>query len=654
MPMPMPNLLPNLRPILLQSLTRLLVFFAALGATALAQADGEGHVRALRERTEIVIHADHTYEQLVDYTWRAVDAAGAETLGQQYLNYDASRQALELIGAETIPASGAPIPVVPSGIRTQDGILGGVSFPEKKLLQITFPKLAAGDAIRVRYRLVQKVPELPGGMSHVMFLRDDVIRDDSTIVVRHPRGMNVKVAQRSLDQQDDRTAAGERTLRWHYHSRDTGTPEANAANSWRRTPYLMLSTFADWQAIANAYERGAAPKAAVTPEIRALAEEIAGSAAGVQLPQREQARLLYDWVRKNIRYVASYVGDGGWVPDDAGSVLQQRYGDCKDHVALLEALLAARGIDASPVLLLADQENYMLPEIPVSWFNHAISYIPSLDLYLDSTDSTMPFGLLPDNDAGKPVLATRAAPALRRTPLPDPDSFKVERIVTLKVALDGSAVRTTDIRGHGRSAVAVQQFLQSVGPGGEADWARRTMASNGYEGDGKLEVLPANAGKDDSGVLAVRFTERIRNYVSQPEAGVLSFLPGINGPVPMAAVAGRFTEAQRLQDTRCEPFAVEDSMTIELPHAMQVLYVPKNLDIRQDGLTYEAHYTRDGNRYHLQRRVRASNPRGWCTPLEYQALRPAMNRISKAMHGRLVFVLNETEVAAAAAGKHEQ
>lgn len=631
---------------LLSRLVLLLVTFVALGAAALAHADGEGHVRALRERTEIVIHADHTYEQLVDYTWRAVDTSGAETLGQQYLNYDASRQALQLISAETIPASGAPIPVVPSAIRTQDGVLGGVSFPEKKLLQITFPKLAAGDAIRVRYRLVQKVPDLPGGMSHVMFLRDDVIRDDSTIVVRHPRGLNVKVAQRSLDQQDDRTAGGERTVRWHYHSRDTGTPEANAANSWRRTPYLMLSTFADWQAIANAYERGAAPKAAVTPEIEALAEEIVGKAA----TPREQAHLLYDWVRKNIRYVASYVADGGWVPDDAATVLQQRYGDCKDHVALLEALLAARGIVASPVLLLADQENYTLPDIPVTWFNHAISYIPALDLYLDSTDSTMPFGLLPDNDAGKPVLVTRTAPALRRTPLPDPDSFRVERQVTLKVALDGSAVRTTDIRGHGQSAVAVQQFLQSVGPGGEADWVRRTMASNGYEGDGKLELLqPA-----EKNVLAVRFTERIRNYVSQPEAGVLSFLPGMNGPVPMAAVAGRFTEAERLHDTRCEPFAVEDSMTIELPHAMQVLYVPKNLDIRQDGLTYEAHYSRDGNRYHLQRRVRASNPRGWCTPHEYQALRPAMNRISKAMHGRLVFVLNETEVASAAAKEREQ
>ncbi|WP_165391016.1 DUF3857 domain-containing transglutaminase family protein [Pseudoduganella lutea] len=627
-----------------------LLLATSLGITAQwAHADGQGHVRALRERTDIVIRADHTVEQTVDYTWRAVDATGAGTLGQQYVNWDARRQTMELLAAETIPASGAPIPVDPSAIQVQDGILGGVSFPEKRLLQVTFPQLAAGDAIRLRYRLVQKVPELPGGMSHVMFLQDDVIRDDTEITVRYPRALPLKVAQYGLapahgqpaaaTDGTDANANASGTLRWRYRSTATGTAEPNAANGWARTPHLMLSTFAGWQAIADAYEQGAAPKSAATPAIRALADEVAGKAAD----PKEAARLLYDWVRANVRYVANYVGDGGWVPNDAGTVLQRRYGDCKDHVALLEALLAARGIAASPVLLRADGENFTLPDIPVMWFDHAITYVPELDLYLDSTDDAMPFGLLPDNDAGKPALATRLAPAQRRTPLPEAQAFRVERKVTLRVALDGSAERVTDIVGHGRNAVAVRQFIDSVDAGGMADWVRRTMASNGYEGDGSLEALP----QAQAGALGVRFTERIRNYVSQPEAGVLSFLPGMNGPVPLAGFAGRFTERERQYDARCEPFAVEDDMTIELPAAMQVLYVPKSLSIRQDGLDYDATYSRDGTRYRLARRVVAGNPRGWCTPQEYQALRPAMNRISRAMHGRLVFVLDDTEVATA-------
>ncbi|UGQ48298.1 DUF3857 domain-containing transglutaminase family protein [Massilia endophytica] len=612
-----------------------LLLLAALAPAALAT--GEGYVRALRERTEIKLNADSTYEETVDYLWRAVDASGASALGQQYLHYSAGRQTFELLEAETIPANGVPVKVAPSDIKTQDGMLGGISFPEKKLVQITFPKLAAGDAIHVRYRIVHHVLDLPGGMSHQSFMRGDVIRDDSQIVVRYPASLALKVAMKDLHLAEDSSADGLRTMRWTYRSKDTVTPEANVANSWQRTPHLMLSTFADWKAIADGYQKNAESKAAVTPEIRALADEVA---AGTK-DERETARRLYDWVRDNIRYVASYVGDGGWVPNDAIVVLQRRYGDCKDHAALLEAMLAARGIAASPVLLMADRENYKLPEIPVMWFNHAITYIPSLGLYLDSTDTPTPFGLLPENDAGKPVLVTRRFSAVQHTPLPSPDSMRVERKVWLKVALDGSAQRTTEITGFGQSAVAVRQFVNSIGPGGEADWVKRTMAGGGYEGDGDLQLLPA--ARPDA--LAIRYVERIRNYVSQPEAGVLSFVPGMGGPVPLNAIVSRFTEPVRLNDTLCEPFTVDDEMEIELPAAMHVLYVPKNLSIRQEGISFDAHYARDGMRYRLTRRVRSDNPRAWCSPQEYLALRPAMNRISKAMNGRLVFVLNETEMA---------
>ncbi len=70
--------------------------------------------------------------------------------------------------------------------------------------------------------------------------------------------------------------------------------------------------------------------------------------------------MLSDWVRKNIRYVAVYVGAGGVVPHSAQAVLDNRYGDCKDHVALLEALLKAVAIESSPALINAGNA-YVLP-----------------------------------------------------------------------------------------------------------------------------------------------------------------------------------------------------------------------------------------------------------------------------------------------------
>ncbi|MEX0632225.1 transglutaminase family protein [Serratia ureilytica] len=115
----------------------------------------------------------------------------------------------------------------------------------------------------------------------------------------------------------------------------------------------------------------------MTPGIQALADNIT---AGIS-DRREQAEALYRWVAQNIRYVAVYLGNGGLEPNSAQSILDNHYGDCKDHVVILEALLAAKGIASSPVLIGMD-EGPILPKVPLlSRFNHAITYVPEFKLY---------------------------------------------------------------------------------------------------------------------------------------------------------------------------------------------------------------------------------------------------------------------------------
>jgi hypothetical protein len=53
---------------------------------------------------------------------------------------------------------------------------------------------------------------------------------------------------------------------------------------------------------------------------------------------RSKVRALHHWVASNIRYIAVSIEDGGFVPRSAEQVLANLYGDCKDHVVLLEAL----------------------------------------------------------------------------------------------------------------------------------------------------------------------------------------------------------------------------------------------------------------------------------------------------------------------------
>ena len=116
-------------------------------------------------------------------------------------------------------------------------------------------------------------------------------------------------------------------------------PERNGVSETDFLPVFVATTQPNMEAIGAQDHRQSEGKTDVTPEIAALAQEIAGDRTGL-----DAARAIYDWVAVNIRYVAVYLDvNDGWIPHSATEVLHNGYGDCKDHVAIMQALLAARG-----------------------------------------------------------------------------------------------------------------------------------------------------------------------------------------------------------------------------------------------------------------------------------------------------------------------
>ena len=121
-------------------------------------------------------------------------------------------------------------------------------------------------------------------------------------------------------------------------------------------------------------------------------------------------------MKKNIRYVLVFLGASGISPNPAPTVLRNKYGDCKDHVALMMALLRAKGI-ASEQVLISMGNMYRLPARPVLLFNHVMLYLPEFGLYTDPTAPSSAFGVLPIGSYDKPVLhISETGGRLARTP----------------------------------------------------------------------------------------------------------------------------------------------------------------------------------------------------------------------------------------------
>lgn len=100
----------------------------------------------------------------------------------------------------------------------------------------------------------------------------------------------------------------------------------------------------------------------------------------------QKVQAIHNYVVQNTRYLHVGLGIHGWKPYRTTTCFRNRYGDCKDKAALLKVMLEEAGVPANLVLVRTRRLGKVDDE-PASMhiFNHAIAYVPGMDLYLDGT-----------------------------------------------------------------------------------------------------------------------------------------------------------------------------------------------------------------------------------------------------------------------------
>ena len=242
---------------------------------------------------------------------------------------------------------------------------------------------------------------------------------------------------------------------------------------------LMVSTFPDYAAFAATYRESAADPSAHDAAVTRLAQQLT---AHDRTP-RDKAKTLYDWVRRNVRYVAINVGRGAVVPHSASAVLANRYGDCKDHVALYGALLDAAGVRNEPALI-SSGTIYTLPSVPgYGVINHVITWLPDLQQYADSTASNVEFGFLPSSDMNRPTVLVGEG-VLARTPA---TAFMTRSTdLSIKVEPDGSASFTYRLEAAGASAEQARAMLRTQTPAQREESIQAELRSANLRGTATL------------------------------------------------------------------------------------------------------------------------------------------------------------------------
>ena len=577
------------------------------------------------------IQADGSYHQYYEWAYRIDTPQGISDLGEIKLRYNEKLENLEVLEAYTLQPDGTRIDVPADKIRKQDGD-GGQEYSDSKAMVVIYSKVDVGSRLFIRARSHQHTPLFPGHFLMSRYYSPHFVFEDAEVRVSTQAGVKLQIdmngvnGERMAPLPDD--APGTARYRFTFQQAQAYPFESGQVNLSDFAPYLALSTFTNYAEFAQAYQVRAKPMAAVTPAIEKLAKELTANAKD----ERDKVRKLFNWVSQNIRYVAVYVGEGGFVPHAAQSTLDNRYGDCKDHVTLLEALLEAVGIGSTTALVNSGGA-YQLPKLPVSTpFNHAITYIPSLDLYLDSTSRFAPMGTLPDGDTGKPTLLT-ASGAIGQTPMNSWKNDYTRSRVHMRMRRDGSFVgrSTTVTRGFEEVDSRGNQFANQNED--QAQWINSLLASNQETGTGRIfSAEPTDL--DTPWSVGAEF--QLDPLINVPGPSAMTIPYGL-APGKLRSMASYKAIEPRRYPQRCSSAEVRETTTLTFPPNMKISRIPANVRGRFSSYHYQSRYSLKGHTLFVDRLYRSIRTSTACEPTVNQDWNRFREVLQRDLRGQVFF-----------------
>jgi len=619
---------------------------AALCAAALLQYqasaadDGtDTAVTILKELQHFVVQRDGSSVETTEYLVQLNEQRAVDSDAARQFHFNRTMEDIEILEAYTEKPDGRRIPVLPEQIKVQQepAYNGAPMFQDMQIKTVIYSEVAVGDKLYSKVRKKRHTALFANQYSDNTFPRFAPTKQ-LTVIYDMPSEMPLKADNAGFRATAPEQHDGRTVYRWDYVPAENPRIEIGAVAYWDFGRHLIVSTFNNYAEVGLAYDRAAAaaaaPSARITAKARALTQ-------GLGDP-RAQALAIEDWVRRNVRYVAVYIGNGGLVPHSAESVLDNLYGDCKDHATLMEAMLRAVGIDSTPVLINAGNSFKLSPVASLGQFNHAITYIPSLDLYLDSTAAGTGPGYLPDGDLDKQVILTRSG-QLGHTPTTQPG--KVKNHYTVRIAADGSASFefTRDNLGWIEEEV---RYAQRNWKKIDRDiFVRELLKSQSIKGSGEVVLGDLEGGRGGGYRFSLR--GQAENWVYLPGTIGVGASSSLYAGLAQQAY-GLITEASRTQPFVCPVNDLEEDAVYEFPDQASLLAVPPDVAIASPYIRYRASYRQVDGKLLVQRSF-LSGKQGSkvCTPEDYLAMQADIRKIVRDLRSQFILRVPEPSGAGA-------
>lgn len=587
-------------------------------------------LKIVHSQVDYQLNADGSYTKTEEQIIQPLTKEGVEMIASNSLGFSSKREQYTEIQAYTQKADGRKLTVSEDKIFTQEdpAAQGAPQYSDYKYRSFAYPDVEVGDQVVLRSKLKVTEGAFKNHFTETESVNPSVVVDLAEVSLSQPVSMPaLKLDVRGWQATKVVEENGQRRYYWSYRQ-----PKAvqihgdDYVSAIDYSPLIVMSSFADWKQLASAYHQGAADKALPTPSIRQLTDKITEG----QTTHDAQARALYDWVRINIRYVGIWLGNGGIVPHKADDILQNRYGDCKDKATLLQALLAAKGIASQQVLINLGSSFYRSKVANSVSFNHVILYLPEMNTYLDATAELIPFGSLPFDDSGKPVL--REDGTLATTPSTAVKNDVLRIASHLELNKEGKWIGKTQIQASGAFNLALRGMVLGIDPHREDQFVKQHLRFGLQRGSGSLHKTDPYALNDS---YQISSDYRLSNHMPMKQYGAFPVPAGFAAPINLVDYLYLTEAPMRKLNRVCHPASLVEETTIRLPDNLKVQFLPKDQNIARGRFHYIAKYQQKGNQIKVIRQALDNGKTGVCTPTDVMQLHQMAQVLSEDLNAQI-------------------
>jgi len=364
----------------------------------------------------------------VQQVWRINTTQGAGSFSRRSVMYASMSESLRMVRARVLKQDGRTIDAVVSSDQPVVARSVPMYFDSRRR-GLGFSDLAPGDVVEVEYYLLPASEVNPWGG---YYARLDTFQDRFPTRLRRrvviaPSTMKLYTVEEGLPPAVVTQKDNESTRIWEMRECGAHIREASAQGEKKVGPFVHVSTIGSIEELGRWYSELLEPALKLDEHLQAVADGILAR----KLNTQEKVRAVYESVQHGTKYIAFEFGVFSYQPYAVSKVEKRGFGDCKDTAAMIVALLRAVGVPAEFAMVRTRSEGTVAPNAySIELFNHAVAYVPELNLFLDGTAKHVAMGELPLKDHGALALTVDAhgKATLRTLPssAPEPDRAALE------------------------------------------------------------------------------------------------------------------------------------------------------------------------------------------------------------------------------------